>query len=310
MASGIRLDGRVAIITGAGAGLGRSHALLMAARGARVVVNDIGGRVDGTGASREAADAVVGEIRAAGGQAVPNYDTVATPEGAQSILKTALDAYGTVDIVVNNAGILLYKRLLEHTPENLAINLAVHLCGAYYLSMAAFPIMKEKHYGRFVFTSSSGGMRGSADGVAYGAAKAGVVGLANVIAVAGAPHGVYSNVILPNAYTRMTERVVEQRNREKVSADFISPLVLYLCSEQCNLNHEMFAVGGGTVARTILALAPGWRADSKAEFTAEAIHEHLDEIMDMTNYSNPRTTEEETRLVVGRRRMRLRSCSR
>jgi NAD(P)-dependent dehydrogenase (short-subunit alcohol dehydrogenase family) len=168
--------------------------------------------------------------------------------------------------------------------------------------MAAFPIMKEKRFGRFVFTSSSGGMRGSADGVAYGAAKAGVVGLANVMALAGAPYGIYSNVILPNAYTRMTEQAVEERNREKLSADFISPLVLYLCSEQCSLNHEMFAVGGGTVARTILALAPGWRAESKAEFTAESIHAHLEEIMDMSNYSNPLTTQEETRWVVARRR--------
>ncbi|MBV8357294.1 MAG: SDR family NAD(P)-dependent oxidoreductase [Deltaproteobacteria bacterium] len=302
MATELRLDNRVAIITGAGAGLGRSHALLMAARGAKVVVNDLGGRLDGTGANQSAADSVVAEIRAAGGEAVANYDTVATPEGAQSILKTALGAYGTVDIVVNNAGIILFKRLLEHTPEDFAINLAVHLAGSYHLSMAAFPIMKEKCYGRLVFTSSSGGMRGSADGVAYGAAKAGVVGLANVMALAGAPYGVYSNVIMPNAYTRMTEMVVAERNREKLSADYISPLVLYLCSEQCKLNHDMFAVGGGTVARAILALAPGWRADSKAEFTPEAIQEHINEIMDMTNYSNPQNTEEETRLVVGRRR--------
>jgi len=304
MANEIRLDGRVAIVTGAGGGLGRSHALLLAARGAKVVVNDLGGRVDGTGGNRAAADAVVREIRATGGKAVPNYDTVATPEGAHSILQSALDAYGTIDIVVNNAGIILYKRLLEHTAEDFATNLAVHLTGSYYLSMAAFSIMKEKRYGRFVFTSSSGGMRGSADGVAYGAAKAGVVGLANVMALAGAPYGVYSNVILPNAYTRMTEHVVEERHRERLSADFISPLVLYLSSEQCNLNHEMFAVGGGTVARTIVALASGWRADSKAEFTAEAVHAHLEEIMDMTNYSNPQTTQEETRLVVGRHRHR------
>jgi NAD(P)-dependent dehydrogenase (short-subunit alcohol dehydrogenase family) len=301
MASEIRLDNRVAIITGAGAGLGRSHALLMAARGAKVVVNDLGGRLDGTGASQSAADGVVAEIRAAGGEAVANYDTVATPEGAQSILKTALETYGTVDIVVNNAGIIRYKRLLQHTPEDFMITLAVHLNGSYYLSMAAFPIMKEKRYGRFVFTSSSGGMRGSADGVAYGAAKAGVVGLANVMALAGAPYGVYSNIILPNAYTRMTEMAVAERNREKLSADLISPLVLYLCSEQCRLNHEMFAVGGGTVARTILALAPGWRAGSREQFTPEAIQAHMDEIMDMTNYSNPQTTEEETRLVAGRR---------
>ncbi len=302
MASEIRLDNRVAIVTGAGAGLGRSHALLMAARGAKVVVNDLGGGLEGGGASQSAADGVVAEIRAAGGEAVANYDSVATPEGAQSILKTALDAFGTVDIVVNNAGIIRYKRLLEHTPEDFAMTLAVHLNGSYYLSIAAFPIMKEKRYGRMVFTSSSGGMRGSADGVAYAAAKAGVVGLANVMALAGAPYSVFSNVILPNAYTRMTEMVVAERNREKVSPEFISPLVLYLSSEQCKLNHEMFACGAGTVARTILALAPGWRANTKAEFTPEAIHEHLSEAMDMTNYSNPQSTEEETRLVAGRRK--------
>jgi len=302
MASEIRLDNRVAIVTGAGAGLGRSHALLMAARGAKVVVNDLGGKMDGSGANKSAADTVVEEIKAAGGEAVANYDSVATQEGARSMLQTALDAFGTVDIVVNNAGIIRYKSLLDHTAEDFAATLAVHLSGAFYLSQAAFPIMKEKRYGRLVFTSSSGGMRGSADGVAYGAAKAGVVGLANVMAVAGAPYGVFSNVILPNAYTRMTEAVVAQRNKEKLSADFISPLVLYLSSEQCQLNHEMFSCGGGTVARTILALAPGWRANTKAEFTPEAIYEHIGEAMDMTNYSNPQSTEEETRLVAGRRK--------
>jgi len=302
MASEIRLDNRVAIVTGAGAGLGRSHALLMAARGAKVVVNDLGGKMDGSGANKSAADTVVEEIKAAGGEAVANYDSVATQEGARSMLQTALDAFGTVDIVVNNAGIIRYKSLLDHTAEDFAATLAVHLSGAFYLSQAAFPIMKEKRYGRLVFTSSSGGMRGSADGVAYGAAKAGVVGLANVMAVAGAPYGVFSNVIMPNAYTRMTEAVVAQRNKEKLSADFISPLVLYLSSEQCQLNHEMFSCGGGTVARTILALAPGWRANTKAEFTPEAIYEHIGEAMDMTNYSNPQSTEEETRLVAGRRK--------
>jgi NAD(P)-dependent dehydrogenase (short-subunit alcohol dehydrogenase family) len=302
MASEIRLDNRVAIVTGAGAGLGRSHALLMAARGAKVVVNDLGGKMDGSGANKSAADTVVEEIKAAGGEAVANYDSVATQEGARSILKTALDAFGTIDIVVNNAGIIRYKSLLDHTAEDFAATLGVHLNGAFYLSQAAFPIMKKRRYGRFVFTSSSGGMRGSADGVAYAAAKAGVVGLANVMALAGAPHGVFSNVIMPNAYTRMTEAVVAERNKEKLSADFISPLVLYLSSEQCQLNHEMFSCGGGTVARTILALAPGWRANTKEEFTPEAIGEHIGEAMDMTNYSNPQSTEEETRLVAGRRR--------
>lgn len=302
MASEIRLDNRVAIVTGAGAGLGRSHALLMAARGAKVVVNDLGGRMDGSGADKSAADHVVDEIRTAGGAAVANYDSVATPEGAQAIVKSALDAFGTVDIVVNNAGIIRYKSFMQHTAEDFAANLAVHLSGSFYVSQAAFPTMKEKRYGRLVFTSSSGGLRGNADGVGYGAAKAGVLGLANVMAHTGAPYGIFSNVISPNAYTRMTENVVAERNIEKLSPEFISPLVVYLSSERCTLNHEIFAVGGGTVARTILALAPGWRANSKADFTPEAIAEHLAEIMDMTNYSNPQNSEEETRLVAGKRR--------
>ena len=302
MASEIRLDNRVAIVTGAGAGLGRSHALLMAARGAKVVVNDLGGRMDGSGADKSAADHVVDEIRTAGGEAVANYDSVATPEGAQAIVKSALDAFGTVDIVVNNAGIIRYKSFMQHTAEDFAANLAVHLSGSFYVSQAAFPTMKEKRYGRLVFTSSSGGLRGNADGVGYGAAKAGVLGLANVMAHTGAPYGIFSNVISPNAYTRMTENVVAERNIEKLSPEFISPLVVYLSSERCTLNHEIFAVGGGTVARTILALAPGWRANSKADFTPEAIAEHLAEIMDMTNYSNPQNSEEETRLVAGKRR--------
>ncbi|HEY2107810.1 MAG TPA: SDR family NAD(P)-dependent oxidoreductase [Candidatus Binataceae bacterium] len=302
MANEIRLDHRVAIITGAGAGLGRSHALAMAARGAKVVVNDLGGRMDGTGAAKSAADSVVEEIKAAGGEAVANYDSVATPEGARAIVKTATDAFGTVDIVVNNAGIIRYKKFMDHTPDDFAANLAVHLSGSFYVSQAAFPIMKEKRYGRLVFTSSSGGLRGGADGVAYGAAKAGVMGLAFVMAHTGAPYNVLSNVILPNAYTRMTEDVVAERNIEKLSPEFISPIVVYLSSEQCNLNHEMFACGGGGVARTIIALAPGWHAESKAEFTPEAIQAHLTEIMDMTNYANPQTSQEETRLVAGRRR--------
>jgi NAD(P)-dependent dehydrogenase (short-subunit alcohol dehydrogenase family) len=302
MANEIRLDHRVAIVTGAGAGLGRSHALAMAARGAKVVVNDLGGRVDGTGAASSPADSVVEEIKAAGGEAVANYDSVATPEGARAIVKTALDAFGTVDIVVNNAGIIRFKKFMDHTPEDFAANLAVHLSGSFFVSQAAFPIMKEKRYGRLVFTSSSGGLRGGADGVAYGAAKAGIMGLAFVMAHTGAPYNVLSNVILPNAYTRMTEAMVAPRNVERLSPEFISPVVVYLASEQCTLNHEMFACGGGGVARTIIALAPGWHADSKAELTPEAIQNHLSEIMDMTNYANPQSSEEETRLVAGRRR--------
>src|SRR5918997_423037 len=186
---------RVAVITGAGAGLGRSHALLLARRGARVVVNDLGGNPDGTGASESAADVVVKEILEEGGEAVANYDSVATPEGGAAVIQTALDAYGTVDIVINNAGILRDKSFGKLDPADFEAVLDVHLRGTFHVSQPAFRVMKEKGYGRFVHTTSSAGVFGNFGQGNYAAAKCGIVGISNVLAVEGAKNNIHSNVI-------------------------------------------------------------------------------------------------------------------
>ena len=261
----IRLDNRVAIVTGGGRGLGRSHALMMAARGAKVVVNDLGSEMDGIGADRSVADAVVEEIGKAGGEAVANYDSVTTPESARKIIKTALDAFGTVDIVVNNAGIIRKKPFLEHTAQDLAAIIAVHQGGSFFVSQAAFEVMQKKRYGRFIFTTSVGGLRGNQFVAAYGSAKAGILGLAYVVAIAGIPFGIAANVISPYGHTRMAKSphtVVDESKAHANRPELVSPLVVYLASEECGLNHEVLTVGGGAVARTVIALGPGWRAAS------------------------------------------------
>ncbi|HEV3115345.1 MAG TPA: SDR family NAD(P)-dependent oxidoreductase [Candidatus Binataceae bacterium] len=302
MASQIRLDNRVAIVTGAGRGLGRSHALLMAQRGARVVVNDVGAELDGTGADRSVAQSVVDEIKAAGGAAVANYDSVATPQGARRIVQTALDAFGTVDIVVNNAGAIRKKPFLEHTAEDLAALIAVHQAGSLFVSQAAFEVMMKKRYGRFIFTTSVGGLRGNQYVAAYGSAKAGIVGLAYVVALAGAAHGIAANVISPYGYSRMgnaPHTQVDPSRSHVTRAELVSPAVVYLASEECKLNHEILTVGGGAVARTVIALGPGWRAAPGEELTAEAIRDHLDQIMDVSRFSNPLTSDDEGALFLG-----------
>jgi len=201
----IRFDGRVAVITGAGGGLGRMYALELARRGAKVVVNDLGGKSDGTGKSTSMADQVVDEIRAAGGEAAPNYDSVATPEGGESIIRTAVDTFGKVDIVVNNAGILRDRSFVKLSPEELGLVIDVHLKGAFYVSKPAFRLMKDQRYGRLVFTSSAAGLLGNFGQSNYGAAKMGLVGLMHVLAVEGAKYDIRCNAIAPTARTRITE---------------------------------------------------------------------------------------------------------
>ncbi len=201
----IRFDNRVAIVTGAGGGLGREHSLLLGRRGAKVVVNDLGGAVDGTGSGQTMADKVVEEIRAAGGEAIANYDSVTTPEGGEAMVKAALDAFGSVDIVINNAGILRDKSFPKLTNEELESVLGVHLRGAFHVSQPAFREMKEREYGRLVFTTSNAGLFGNFGQTNYGAAKAGLVGLSNVLAIEGMKYNIKSNVIAPMAKSRMTE---------------------------------------------------------------------------------------------------------
>jgi NAD(P)-dependent dehydrogenase (short-subunit alcohol dehydrogenase family) len=206
--SEIRFDDRVAVITGAGGGLGKTYAVELARRGAKIVVNDLGGAADGTGGGSSMADATVREIEEAGGTALANYDSVATPEGGAAIIQTALDAFGQVDVVINNAGILRDKSFVKLEPKDLKAVLAVHLEGAFYVSQPAFRAMKERSYGRFLFTASTAGIFGNFGQTNYGAAKFGLVGLSNVLAIEGAKYNINSNAIAPVAKTRMTENLL------------------------------------------------------------------------------------------------------
>ncbi len=255
----IRFDDRVAIVTGAGGGLGRAHALLLAARGARVVVNDLGGATDGTGATTAPADAVVAEIRAAGGQAIASYDSVATPEGGDAIVRAAVDAFGAVDILVNNAGILRDRSLGKVGAEDLGAVLAVHLKGAFHVTRPAFAAMRSRAYGRIVFTSSASGLFGNFGQSSYAAAKAGLVGLSNVVAIEGAKYGIHANVVAPIARTRMTEAIFGPM-MARFEPEMVSPVVAWLCSEACEVTHEIYSVGAGRVARVFVGLTPGWYA--------------------------------------------------
>ncbi|HVT77215.1 MAG TPA: SDR family oxidoreductase, partial [Acidimicrobiales bacterium] len=230
--SDLSFDGKVAIITGAGGGLGRSHALELARRGALVVVNDLGGATDGTGSSQTAAQAVVDEIKAAGGEAVPNYDSVATPEGGEAIVQTAIDAFGRIDIVVNNAGILRDKSFHNMTPDLVDPVIDVHLKGAFNVTRPAYIRMREQGYGRIVNTSSPAGVFGNFGQTNYGAAKMGLVGFTRVLAVEGAKNNIKANAIAPVAKTRMTEDLLGPM-ADNLLPEHITPIVAFLAHEDC-----------------------------------------------------------------------------
>jgi NAD(P)-dependent dehydrogenase (short-subunit alcohol dehydrogenase family) len=290
--SDVVFDGKVAIVTGAGGGLGRCHALLLAARGARVVVNDLGGSAAGQGASDSAADAVVKEILEAGGEAVSNHDSVATPEGGAAIVQTAVDAYGTVDIVVNNAGFLRDKSFAKVEPADFDAIIDVHLKGAFHVSQPAFKIMKEKGYGRFVHTTSGAGLFGNFGQANYAAGKMGLVGLSNVIAIEGASAGILSNVIAPIAKTRLTEDLMGPM-ADGLLPEQVSGLVAFLCSEQCTLTHEIFSVGAGRIARVFVGVGDGWIAGKGQIPTPEDVVANLDQIRATEPHMIPGAATEE-----------------
>jgi NAD(P)-dependent dehydrogenase (short-subunit alcohol dehydrogenase family) len=290
--SEITFDGRVAIVTGAGGGLGRTYALELARRGAQVVVNDLGGSVNGEGGDDAAAQRVVDEIKSAGGEATPNYDSVSSPEGGESIVKTAVDAYGKVDIVINNAGILRDKSFAKMSWEDLDLVLDVHLKGAFYVSQPAFKVMKENGYGRFVFTSSNSGVFGNFGQANYGAAKMGLVGLSNVLAIEGAKAGILSNVVCPVAGTRMTEELLGDFAK-LLKPETVTPLVTFLASEACTFTHEAFSAAGGRYARVFVGLAPGWYGGKDTIATAEDVLDHIDEIEDQEGYIVPTQSGDE-----------------
>jgi 3-hydroxyacyl-CoA dehydrogenase/3a,7a,12a-trihydroxy-5b-cholest-24-enoyl-CoA hydratase len=253
----VRFDDRVAIVTGAGGGLGRSHALLLASRGAKVVVNDLGGALDGQGSSEAAAQKVVDEIVAAGGEAVASFDGVDTPEGGQNIVKTALDAFGKIDVVINNAGILRDVSFHKMSLDDWESVLRVHLGGTFHVTHAAWPHMREAGYGRIVNTTSAAGLYGNFGQANYGAAKLGIVGLTKALAQEGAKKGIKANVIAPVAKSRMTETILDEATLSKLEPSLVSPVVAHLASEACEDSGQVYAVGGGYVSRVAVVEGAG-----------------------------------------------------
>jgi NAD(P)-dependent dehydrogenase (short-subunit alcohol dehydrogenase family) len=291
----LRFDERVVIITGAGGGLGRSHALELARRGARVLVNDPGSAVDGTGSSTFAADGVVEEITALGGIAAPNRDSVATSEGGQAIVQAALDAFGRVDVLINNAGILRDKAFHQMDAAMIDAVVDVHLKGALFVSQPAFRAMREQGYGRIVNTTSASGLFGNFGQANYGAAKAGLAGLTRVLAIEGAGHGIRVNAIAPVAATRMTQDILGELVA-KVSPESVSPLVAFLAHEDCPVNGHVYSVAGGRIARIIVTETHGVVL---AKNTPEAIRDQLPLIdeLDFAEYHQPSSLEDEMAII-------------
>jgi NAD(P)-dependent dehydrogenase (short-subunit alcohol dehydrogenase family) len=290
----IGFDGRVAIVTGAGGGLGRAHALLLASRGARVVVNDVGGSVSGEGGDAGPAQRVVDEIVAAGGEAVPDTNSVATPEGGAAIVATALEQFGQLDIVVNNAGILRDKTFQNMTADLLGPVLDVHLKGAFYVTRPAWAHMRERNYGRVVNTSSNSGILGNFGQSNYGAAKMGLVGMTRVLAVEGAKYNIKVNAIAPVAKTRMTEELLGSLG-EKIEPATVSPIVAYLAHEDCPVSGEVYSAAGGRIARFFIGLTPGYYNPA---LTVEDVRDHFAEIRAEEGYVVPSSNSDELSLLV------------
>lgn len=265
----LRFDDRVAVVTGAGRGLGRDYALLLASLGAKVVVNDSGAAINGENLDAGPAEDVVREIRAAGGEAVACVESVATADGGEAIIQAARDNYGRIDILIHNAGNNRYASLTEMSYEDFDAVLDVHLRGAFHVVRPAFPLMCEAGYGRIVLTSSIGGIYGNANVANYAASKAGMIGLSNVAAIEGAEHGVRSNVIIPAALTRLAEGL-DTSAYPPMGPELAAPVVGWLAHESCSVTGEMFAAIAGRVAKVYIAETPGvyrpsWSIDEVAE---------------------------------------------
>jgi NAD(P)-dependent dehydrogenase (short-subunit alcohol dehydrogenase family) len=270
----LRFDNRVAVITGAGRGLGRAYALLLASRGASVVVNDPGVSLQGNGLDAGPAQAVTREIGTAGGKAVACTASVATPEGGSAIIGAAMDRYGRIDILIHNAGIVRPASLKEMTQADFDAVLDVHLRGAFHVMRPAFPIMCKAGYGRIVLTSSIGGLYGNQRIANYGVAKAGLVGLSNVAALEGAAEGVKCNVIVPGAVTRMADGL-DTSAYPPMSPDLVAPVVGWLAHESCSISGEMLVSIAGRVARAFVAESPGVYRDP---WSIEEVAEQMDAI--------------------------------
>ena len=290
----IGFDGQVAIVTGAGHGLGRQHALALASRGARVVVNDLGGAVDGSGSDAGPAQQMSDEINEAGGEAVADTNSVATKEGGEAIVQTALDAFGRVDIVVNNAGILRDKAFHNLTPDLLDPVLQVHLYGAFWVTLPAWKLMREQNYGRVVNTTSAAGLFGNFGQTNYGAAKMGLVGFTRALAQEGRKRNILANVIAPGARTRMTEDLLGPM-ADALDPGAVAPVVVYLASDQCDVSGQILSVAGGRVSRVVIAEPPGYYSK---QLTPEQVRDNWATISSIEDILVPDNATEEMSLLL------------
>jgi NAD(P)-dependent dehydrogenase (short-subunit alcohol dehydrogenase family) len=289
----LRFEDRTAIVTGAGNGLGRAYALLLAARGANVIVNDLGGAVDGTGSGESVAQAVVREISDLGGIAAADTHSVASAEGGAAIVATALDVFGGLDIVVNNAGILRDRAFHNLTADDFDAVVNVHLRGTYFVTAPAYRHMRQQGYGRIVVTTSAAGLFGNFGQANYAAAKMGVVGLAKALAQEGAKRNVKANVIAPGAITRMSGDVLPS-DAPAMPPELVAPAVAYLCHESCMLNGEVLSAFAGRVARAFIAETVGYFNET---LTVEDVATNLDTILDGHGYLEPRSGMETTQVL-------------
>jgi NAD(P)-dependent dehydrogenase (short-subunit alcohol dehydrogenase family) len=300
----ISLEGRVAVVTGAGGGLGRSYAKALAARGARVVVNDLGAAVDGAGSDRSRADAVVDEIVAAGGEAVPEWSSVATPEGGRAIVQRALDEWGRVDIVVNNAGNIRLSSFAKLDVDSIGDDLVDHVSGAFYVTQPAYRVMLSQRSGRIIFTTSGVATFGNLGASVYGAAKGAIIGLMNVLKLEAARHGIYVNAIAPMAQTRMAVDAdlseYRQVTERSVSPDLVAPALVYLASDECELTGEVWSIGSGSVAGLFAGRTEGYfkHPEHDGELTAEDIAANVERIRSREAFSEPETWPAEWQMVM------------
>ncbi|HXW35709.1 MAG TPA: SDR family NAD(P)-dependent oxidoreductase [Acidimicrobiales bacterium] len=304
----IDFDDQVVIVTGAGRGLGRLYSIEFARRGASVVVNDVGSSMQGEGSDPAVADSVVSEIEQAGGRAIASYESVASPTGAEEIVLAAVNSFGRLDAVVSNAGIFHTIPFEELAARDWDRMLTVHLNGGFYLSQQAFRVMKSQGYGRFVFMVSAAGLFGQPNSAHYAAAKSGLVGLANVIAIEGAPFGIMSNCVLPMGYSRMVLETVGDSPHPAVEPfltaikpELAVAMVVFLASRACELTHHNFSAAAGRYARVFTSLGQGWLSPPGSVPTADDIASHLSEVSEIEPFTVPTSIFDEVAEICRRR---------
>ena len=291
----VRFDGRVVVITGAGNGLGRTYALEMGKRGARVVVNDLGGSAFGDGADKAAADVVVDEIKAAGGEAVANYDSVTDGD---KIVQTAMDSFGKIDVVINNAGILRDKTFHKMEEQDWDLIYDVHVRGAFKVSHAAWPYMRDQNYGRMIFTASAAGIYGNFGQTNYAMAKLGLHGMSQTLALEGRSKNIMVNTIAPIAGSRLTETVMPQALVDALKPEFIMPLVVKLCDENSQETGGLYEVGAGWIGKVRWERSKGHSFSVSEGFTAEDVNDAWDEIVDFTDADHPSNIAEANKPLI------------